>query len=69
VSKTKWFKDGPDGVQLHAGRWRGRDVWNSDDGGETWWCGYQFSNDAKVTRDELIEMAVSILQHTPNKGL
>ena len=52
MSKTKWFKDGLDGVQLHVDRW------HSDDGGETWWTG-DWSN---MTRKELRRMAERILQ-------
>ena len=66
MKKQRLFKDHPEGLQLHAGNFRGKRVWNSDDGGKSWWCGYLFSNEAKVTRKELIEMVVSILQDTPN---
>jgi hypothetical protein len=60
--KQKLFKDGPDGVQLHAGTFRERKIWHSDDGGKIWWSGYMFSHEAKMTTKELIKMAVSILQ-------
>lgn len=65
TSKTKLFKDGPGGIQLHAGKFRGDSVWHSDDGGKNWWSGHIFSHNAKVTREELVEMAVSILRETP----
>ena len=57
-----WFKDRPDGVQLHVGTWRSQKTWHSDDGGRTWWCGFGFSHTAKVTRKELSLMAQDILQ-------
>ncbi len=61
---AKWFKDGPEGVQLHAGEFRGnKKVWHSDDGGKTWWSGFMFSPSTELTRDELIKLAVTILQN------
>ena len=65
MTKQKWFKDGPDGIQLHVGRFRGDSVWHSDDGGKTWWSGFMFSSHSKVTRKELVDMAVSIIQDSP----
>lgn len=65
--KAKWFKDGPAGVQLHAGNFRGKPVWHSDDGGKTWWCCTMFSHTTAVTREELVEMAVGIIRDTPNR--
>lgn len=59
-------KDNPNGQQLHAGEFRGKSVWHSDDGGKTWWSGWIFSHSANVTRQELINMAVSIMRDTPN---
>lgn len=59
------FRDSPSGLQLHAGRFRGKPLWHSDDGGKTWWCGMMFSSITAVTRDELVEMAVGILRDTP----
>ena len=64
MAKKKWFKDGPDGIQLHAGTFRDDAVWHSDDGGKTWWSGHMFSHDSHVTREELIALAVGILQDT-----
>ena len=49
-------KDGIDIAQLHAG------PFNSDDGGETWWCGRFFSDTPK---QELIDMAVGIIRDVP----
>jgi len=63
MAKKKMFKDGPDGEQLHAGMFLGERRFHSDDGGETWWSGYMFSG---VTRQELIDLAVSILRAVPN---
>ena len=60
------FKDHPDGEQLHAGEFRGKPVWHSDDGGSTWWSGWMFSHPSSVTREELVNMAVSIIRDTPN---
>jgi hypothetical protein len=62
MSKGKLFKDGPDGVQLHAGKLHGKRILHSDDGGKTWWSGTFI----QCTRKELIDLAVSILQDTPN---
>jgi len=56
----------PDGLRFRAGEFRGKPVWYSDDGGETWWCGTSFAPSTKVTHDELIKMAVSILQDAHN---
>jgi hypothetical protein len=66
AKKIKLFKDSPGGIQLHAGEFRGKPVWHSDDGGKTWWSGTVFSHNTMVTSDELIQMAVSILQDTPS---
>jgi hypothetical protein len=65
MKKPRLFRDHPDGLCLHAGKFRGHDLWHSEDGGNTWWCGHLFSGDAKVTLDELIEMAVGILRDAP----
>jgi hypothetical protein len=54
------------GLQLHAGTFRGRALWHSDDGGKTWWCGTMFSHETVVTREELVEMAVGIIHDIPN---
>jgi hypothetical protein len=68
MKKQRLFKDHPDGLQLHAGTFRGRAVWHSDDGGKTWWCGTMFSHTTAVTLAELIEMAVGIIRDTPNNA-
>ncbi len=64
MSKAKLFKDGTDGVQLHAGKLHGKRILHSDDGGKTWWSA-TFIN---CTRKELVDLAVSILQDTPNSA-
>ena len=64
MAKKKLFKDHPGGVQLHAGTHKGESRFHSDDGGKTWWSSCFF----KGTRQELIDMAVSILQETTRKG-
>lgn len=67
MAKKRLFRDHPDGVQLHAGTFRRKHVWNSDDGGGTWWSGRVFAPTPRpVTRDELIKMAVSILRDVPS---
>jgi hypothetical protein len=52
--------------QLHIGTFRDDNVWHSEDDGKTWWCGRQFSSSTNVTRDELKEMATSILTQLSN---
>ena len=64
--RKRLFKDHPDGLQLHAGTFRGKSMWHSDDGGKTWWCGTMFSHTTAITREELVAMAVSIIRDTPN---
>lgn len=64
--KKVLFKDSPDGLQLHAGLFRGHALWHSDDGGKTWWCGTVFSHTVAVTREELVDLAVSIIRDVPN---
>jgi len=66
MKKQRLFKDHPDGLQLHAGTFRGKPMWHSDDGGKTWWCGTMFSHTTAMTREELVAMAVSIIRDTPN---
>ena len=55
--EKKLFRDSPDGIQLHAGHWKGEPAFHSGDGGKTWWCGFQFS---EMTRHELVELAESL---------
>jgi len=69
MKKQRLFKDHPDGLQLHAGTFRGKRVWHSDDGGKTWWCGTMFSHATAMTREELVELAVGIIRDTPNARL
>lgn len=64
--KKKQFKDMPTGI-LHAGSFNGKYVWHSEDGGKTWWSGFIFSSSAGVTRKQLMEMAVSIIQDLPKE--
>jgi len=68
MKKQRLFRDYSDGLQLHAGALRGKPLWHSDDGGETWWSGRIFSHDANITRAELIEMAEGIIRDTSNAG-
>ena len=35
MNNTRPAKDHPDGLQLHAGTFRGEQLWHSDDGGKT----------------------------------
>jgi len=59
MSRAKHPKPTP---ELHAGSCRGRALWHSDDGGETWWSGGVLALAVNVTRRELVEMARSVIE-------
>lgn len=58
-----WFKDSPGGIQLHAGDYKGKQVFNSDDGGKTWWCSRFFSKvtAAQLTAAQLRKLGASLV--------
>ena len=64
AKKKKLFNDSPDGIQLHAGHWKGEPAFHSGDGGKTWWCGFHFE---EMTRHELVELAESLARDLREK--
>lgn len=63
TKKVLTFKESPEGVQLHAGRLKGKgdDVWHSDDHVE-YWCGSWHHR----TYKELYNECLSILRDLEN---